>query len=324
MQDILAFIREQYGVQDITGYLLSEIPGKYVYQVQLPARESWLLRMYQVANDQDVVFSSFSLACVLTFLEEQQYPAVRVIRSIDDEAVIVHDGWHYLMTTFADGTPIDLSPASLCRLGTTLGKLHALRLFDDTSSVLPWAGMLPGGELAYAQSQLERITSLVPVHLQSRYEELMQAVSSLDRLEGLPIVCIHNDCHPANCVSTPYGRIQLIDWEGAGLGPAVIDVGFLLASCDGAAPWTPVAPSDVYRPSQERIAAILAGYCQHHTLTPAELERLPDAIRFRSLVYGACHFASAVADHEQEDHPQWWQLRYAAAEEIAALAQRCF
>jgi len=26
----------------------------------------------------------------------------------------------------------------------------------------------------------------------------------------------------------------------------------------------------------------------------------------------------------EEDHPQWWQLRYAAAEEIAALAQHCF
>jgi Ser/Thr protein kinase RdoA (MazF antagonist) len=324
MQNVLKFIRERYGSQNIVLDILSRTAEKCVYQIRLPDGEAWLLRMYQVANDQDMVFSSFFLASVLTFLEERQYPAVRVIRSIDDEMVIVHDGWHCLMTTFVEGTPIDLSPDSFYRLGAILGKLHALPLIDDVSPALPWAGMLPSGELAYAQRQLERVQSLVPAQLEPRYEELLQAVSSMDRLEGLPLVCIHNDCHPANSISTSDGQVLLIDWEGAGLGPAVIDVGFLLASSDGAAPWTPLAPSDVYRPHQERIAAIIDGYRQYHVLTPDELEQLPDAIRFRSLVYGACHFASTIAEHGQEIQSQCWQIRYAAAEEIAAMAKRCF
>ena len=323
MQDMMKFIQDRYGLQDMVIDTLNRTSEKCVYRVRLPGGESWLLRVYQAEDDQDMVFSSFSLASVLTFLEERQYPAVKVIRSLDDETVIVHDGWQCLMTSFVDGTPIDLSPDACYRLGETLGQLHALCLFDDVSPALPWAGMLPSGELAYAQRQLERVQSLVPAQLQSRYEELLQAVLSLDRLDGLPLVCIHNDCHPGNSVSTSGGQVLLIDWEGAGLGPAVIDVGFLLASSDGAAPWTPLAPSEGYHLHQERIAAIIDGYRQYHALTPAELERLPDAIRFRSVVYGACHFASIVAEHRQEEQPQWWQLRYAAAEEIAAMAQHC-
>jgi Ser/Thr protein kinase RdoA (MazF antagonist) len=243
------------------------------------------------------------------------------VRSIDGEAVVAHDGWYYLMTTFIEGVPFDWSLTAFYNLGAALGKLHALCL--DAAYSLPRAGMLPGRELAYSQKQLERVEPLVPANLQSRYEELLQAVTQLDRLEDLPLVCIHNDCHPANSICTADGQIQLIDWEGAGVGPAVIDVGFLLASSDDALPWTPLAPLDIYRPHEERIAAIVEGYCCYRTLIPIELERLPDALRFRSLVYGACHFASAIAGHQQED-PQWWWLRYTAAEEIATLAKAYF
>jgi Ser/Thr protein kinase RdoA (MazF antagonist) len=319
--DISSCIRRRYNLQDIAIELLNMVPGKYVYRITPATGVSWILRIYQIVNDQSTVFSPFALVHVLTFVEEQQYLAVRIVRSIDGEAVVAHDGWYYLMTTFIEGVPFDWSLTAFYNLGAALGKLHALCL--DAAYSLPRAGMLPGRELAYSQKQLERVEPLVPANLQSRYEELLQAVTQLDRLEDLPLVCIHNDCHPANSICTADGQIQLIDWEGAGVGPAVIDVGFLLASSDDALPWTPLAPLDIYRPHEERIAAIVEGYCCYRTLIPIELERLPDALRFRSLVYGACHFASAIAGHQQED-PQWWWLRYTAAEEIATLAKAYF
>jgi Ser/Thr protein kinase RdoA (MazF antagonist) len=320
--DVLFCVRQHYNLQDVAIKLLNMVPGKYVYQITLATGVSWILRMYQVENDQSVVFSPFAMACVLTFLEEQQYPAVRIVRSLEGEIVVGHDGWYYLMTTFVEGIPFDWSPTAFYNLGAALGRLHALRLHGAVRS-LPRAGMLPGGELAYAQKQLENVEALVPVNLQSRYEELLQAIISLDRLEDLSLVCIHNDCHPANSIRASGGQVQLIDWEGAGSGPALIDIGFLLASSDDAFPWTPLAPSDVYHPYETRIAAVIEGYCCYHTLTPIELERLPDALRFRSLVYGACHFASTIVERQQEEL-QWWWLRYTAAEEIAMLVRGYF
>ncbi|WP_220202723.1 phosphotransferase enzyme family protein [Reticulibacter mediterranei] len=320
--DISSYLSQRYNLQNIAIELLNMVPGKYVYQITLATGVCWILRMYQVENDQSAVFSPLALAYVLAFLEEQQYSAVRIVRSLDGETVVMHEGWYYLITTFIDGIPFDWSLTAFYNLGAALGKLHALRL-GAAASTLPRAGMLPSGELAYAQKQLESVESLVPANLQERYEELLQATALLDRREDLPLVCIHNDCHPANSICTAGGQIQLIDWEGAGSGPAVIDVGFLLASSDDALPWAPLASLDTYHLYEERIAAIIEGYCCYHTLTTIELERLPDALRFRSLVYGACHFASTIAERRQED-PQWWWLRYTAAEEIAMLAKEYF
>jgi Ser/Thr protein kinase RdoA (MazF antagonist) len=325
MPDIPAIsscVRQHYNLQDIAFELLSMGPEKYVYHINRVTGASLILRVYQVADQQSAVFSPFAFVHVLDFLEEQRYPAARIVRSRDGEIVVTRDGWCYLMTTFVEGVPFDWLPTAFYNLGAALGKLHALRL-DAATHSLPLAGMLPGGELAYAQKQLESVGPLVPANLRSRYGELLQAIALLDRLEDLPFVCIHNDCHPANSICTADELVQLIDWEGAGRGPAVVDIGFLLASSDDALPWTSLSPSDVYHPNEERIAAIIEGYCCYRMLTHIELERLADAIRFRSLVYGACHFASTVVEHRQED-PQWWWLRYNAAEEIAMLAKAYF
>ena len=106
----------------------------------------------------------------------------------------------------------------------------------------------------------------------------------------------------------------------------MIDLGFLLISCDTESPWTPPLP-----PGPARIKAVIEGYCQHHHLTPAELERLPDMLRFRSLVYGAWSFAAMLARHEQEPtndgqaiESEWWWRRYLAADEIAVQARKLF
>jgi len=112
----------------------------------------------------------------------------------------------------------------------------------------------------------------------------------------------------------------ILDWEGAGWGPGVIDVGFLLVSCNTAAPWM----AQQFTPDMRRIPAIVDGYCQYHLLTPTELDRLPDAIRFRTIVYGACSFASDILKYGGEEESPWWWARYTAAEEIADRARKRF
>ncbi len=59
-------------------------------------------------------------------------------------------------------------------------------------------------------------------------------------------------------------------------------------------------------------------------LTPEELEYLPDAIRFRAIVYGACTFAASIARDGKEDEDLWWWRRYNAADEITERARKQF
>lgn len=152
-----------------------------------------------------------------------------------------------------------------------------------------------------------------------RYETLVTAIQRIDPCEDLPHVLIHNDCHPGNAVVTPNGTVAFIDWEGAGWGAAVIDVGFLLSSCDTESPWTPRLP-----PNPKRVQAVIDGYCQYHILTPSEVDRLVDAMRFRALVYGAGSFASAVRAQKPEEDNPWWWTRYTAAAGIADRARQRF
>jgi Ser/Thr protein kinase RdoA (MazF antagonist) len=119
------------------------------------------------------------------------------------------------------------------------------------------------------------------------------------------------------------GHVTLLDWEGAGMGPAIIDVGFLLVNCDGKAPWDPLSIGS-FHPDKGLLQAVIEGYCQYHQLTTDELDYLLDAIRFRSLVFGACGFASAIAQQKSADFSQWWWKRYCAAEEIADQARAYF
>jgi len=50
---------------------------------------------------------------------------------------------------------------------------------------------------------------------------------------------------------------------------------------------------------------------------------LPDAIRFRAIVYGACSFAASIARDGKEDEDLWW-WRYNAADEITERARKQF
>jgi hypothetical protein len=71
--DISSCIRRRYNLQDIAIELLNMVPGKYVYRITPATGVSWILRIYQIVNDQSTVFSPFALVHVLTFVEEQQY-----------------------------------------------------------------------------------------------------------------------------------------------------------------------------------------------------------------------------------------------------------
>ena len=314
---LAGLVRDGYGAKVVSVARLPGDGGRQVYLVGRAHGPPWVLRTHPVEECRQ---SPFATAAVLEFLEEQGYPAERLVRATTGDAVIEHGGVQLLMTAFVQGAPVDTSAAALRTLGAATGRLHALPAPTATApAVIPPAAMLPRPELAYAMSELRSVAALVPAHLRKRYAALVRAVERIDALEDLPLVLVHNDCHPANARIVPSGEAVLFDWEGAGRGPAVLDVGFLLASADGGAPWAPGAP-----PDEGRVAAVIEGYCRHHALTPGELNRLADAVRFRSIVFGAASFAAAIRETGDGGPAQWWQVRYEAAGDIARWARRHF
>lgn len=314
---LIEFIREWYRVQVISLHQLPSDSGKYIYRVKLASGGYWILRV----GDDSSKAAITELARLLMFFEQKGYPAERLVLTTAQTAIVAINDWHLLMTTFLIGAPLECTPASLSLLGSVVGQLHALQ--PSLTYVPPQAEMLPPGEIAFARQQLTAIASLVPHQYVAQYELLEKALLSIDYGINLPTTLIHNDCHPGNALVTAPGQVTLFDWEGAGMGPAVLDVGFLLLNCDGKAPWDPL-PAASFHPDAERIRAVIEGYCQYHQLTFDELEYLPTAVRFRSLVFGACSFATAIAKRENAEFSQWWWQRYCVTEEIVDMARSCF
>ena len=215
------------------------------------------------------------------------------------------------MTTYVPGRPTGLSLPGLRAHGAAVGRLHALAPPGDPGAAgLQPAACCPRNELAAALSWLEAVRGRVPPALRPRYAALEAACHVLHRFEAGPRVLLHNDCHPWNSVRTPGGRVVLVDWEGAGLGPAAIDLGFVALSAATGGLVGPVLPPDA-----ARLDALLDGYAAHHRPPAAELDRLADAVRFRTLVAACADFARSVAQRT-EDVPWGWQ-RYLAADALA-------
>ena len=309
-------ILQRYDVLPVSLHRFPSDSGKHIYQVRLA---NGMNRVIRIAKGSGTT-SLFDIVHLLTFFERHNYPAERVILTKDHIAISLADNWHFLMTTFLVGTPLAYAPTTLSLLGKVVGQLHALKNLLPYS--LPQSPMLPTGELAFAQKQLATIASLVPKQFFKEYELLETALLSFNRGTNLPTTLIHGDCHPANALLTAPEQVTLFDWEEAGIGSASLDVGFLLANCDGKAPWDTLSPAPFSLDAS--IQAVIEGYSQHYKLTVEELNYLPDAIRFRSLVFGACSFAASIAQDKNAAFSQWWWHRYQAAEEIADKAKYYF
>jgi Ser/Thr protein kinase RdoA (MazF antagonist) len=316
------FLAQRYGARAVTLQPLMRDGDRHLYRVERVGRHPWLLRAAPSQASSDAFRQD---AAVLALLERQAYPAPRVVPTLDGAAVTEWRQHPIFVTTFIEGEPTDFSPGSLGRLGATLGQLHALPLPAPTSeesavsAAIPTARMRPRPELAAARSWLSEVRDVLPHAYRARHDRLEAACDTLDLLEDLPTTLIHNDCHPDNSLRTPDGRVVLIDWEGAGRGPAIIDIGFLLVSCEIEA----FGPNRL-PPDPGRVAAVVDGYCRHHRLIRQELDRLPDAIRFRAVVACAGGLWRMIREGRDSDGADWAWARYAAADEIAARARERF
>ena len=86
---------------------------------------------------------------------------------------------------------------------------------------------------------------------------------------------LHTDLAPANAIRTSSGRLVLVDWEDAGVGPAVIDLGGVLNEL--------IDESCRYRGQQVR--AFFAAYAAARPISGQERAHIVDAALFYALLY---------------------------------------
>ena len=137
----------------------------------------------------------------------------------------------------------------------------------------PTSGRGPrSAEIAAASRLLAQTAPRVPDVERAAFEALQAEVAGLDAADGLPEALIHPDFVLANVVATPGGMV-LVDWAGAGRGPRLWSLAFLLYAEAAKEP--------------RRAGAVLLGYREHVTLEAEELDRLAAVARARPLILSA-------------------------------------
>lgn len=256
---------------------------------------------------------------LLRYLEQQGYPAPRVFLARDGSAIIRHEEWNILVTTFLEGDAHLVSPDKLYLLASAVGRLHCLAL---PQSIGPswWNASY---SLPHALGQLEACVLFIPASQQGFYEQCRRALVTMQRvLDQLPECIIHGDVWAPNGVRTGEQEVVLIDWEGAGRGAALLDLSELLLKGQfdpcGAMPETI---------NEAAITALVSGYAQWRSPEAIECELLLDALRFRIAWVGAWRLSKVLLEGwttGMEELLYYVQRLYQLTEPTASLALQRF
>ncbi|GCE15752.1 phosphotransferase enzyme family protein [Tengunoibacter tsumagoiensis] len=306
-------------LQPISPYLLAD---RGIYRVMWDDDTSSVLRAFRT----DVTVELTGHAVVLDYLKQHGFAAPLVMRTRDGALLAYYEGWTALLLSFLEGDLADFTSHSLQQLANCTGSLHTLSYNireDGASRHLPDSFLRP---TRLASSALDHLSQALPLLPDELIPFCQDAITSLHHIQQaqlaglLPETIVHGDCWPGNAIRTP-GGMALIDWDGAGIGPALLDVGYLLLTSHLGKPQLPTMQAD-----KDAIAAVVHGYCQQRKPQATELNLLEDAIRYTlALRVGLEKRLTSLSEKWTED--VWLQkmlARYHVSANITAIAQDYF
>ncbi len=332
---LTAILETSYGLSDYQLRSLNSrslLDGACVYEMYHIQRSSLSSLVFFAYHDRLAEMSTFrweraqsvqdwltERVHLLSYLEQQDYPAPHVFPAQNRSATVRYEHWNILITTFIEGRAQLVSPDHLYFLAAAVGRLHCLAL--PSSIGLSWWNA--SHSLPHAFGQLEACAPFIPESHQAFYDQCKKTFVTIQQaLHQLRECIIHGDVWAPNGVRTGEQEVVLIDWEGAGRGAALLDLGELLLkgqyNQQGAIPETI---------NEDSIAALVSGYSQWRCPEPLERELLLDAIRFRIAWVAAWLLSSVLLEGwtaKAEEGLNHVQRGYRLAEPTATLALQCF
>jgi Ser/Thr protein kinase RdoA (MazF antagonist) len=272
------------------------------------------------------------------------FPAARPIARVrGDVAVLAHaiaagvpaerpvaalelDGRGVAVTEHLAGRTAERTADELRQLGEIAGRLAALAPVTGDEFLGRRAGSRPVDDLSYARADLDRVRAAVPPDAQAQLAQLDAAVAATRDASDLPHALVHPDFLVSNAICDAGGRLAVIDWEGAGVGPRLLPFCVLVFNAAVRCVDQPCPPSAPCRLELDRVAPIVDGLVRHCEADAGELDALADLIRVRPLAIAVRRFARAVEDGRLEPAWGWWSHHVeadAVAERVRAeLARR--
>ena len=154
---------------------------------------------------------------VLRFLQKKKFKASPGILETRNGHLYkrINDRLVYAMEYIHGITPKS-SPKVWHELGKVVASLHLIK---------PPQSLRSAFTVASQRAKMLKLAGRFKV--ESRYIDI---VKKLPNLAMLPQSMIHTDVAVNNVIQKPDGSLVLVDWDDAGKGPSVLDIGFVLTS----------------------------------------------------------------------------------------------
>ncbi|MGD0833769.1 MAG: phosphotransferase [Candidatus Dormibacteria bacterium] len=299
-----AHLEREYGIQ-VSGVTELDVG---VVRVDRQDGPSWVARVFPADRPLEAVEGD---ARILSALQRQGFPAERCA---SPHPVSVHEGQGVLVTEWVAGERAEGRGHTFGVLGALLGALHArsatvavpMRRGGAWHHLCPADG--PRDEIAAAVALLDAARDRLPGEHAPLVAALRDELLRSDDCEDLPQALLHPDFVPVNAVQTAEGRLVMVDWTGAGRGPRLWSLAFLL--------WA-AGVRDL-----RLVDAAVSHYRRHLLPEAGELERLASAMLTRPLVLDC--WAVCVGRRSLPDVVRDLPAREHLTQAIAARARQGF
>ena len=291
-EDIATHLSASYGVE-VSG---TEPLDNGVFRVERADQEDWVARVFLPERGESRVRHDADL---LRTLENEGLPAERLAA---EEPVTLMGDRPVLVTRFIPGKNPGKSKRDLVAVADTLGRLLTLAppSTDPGGSLhhVPGYEGLPSEDLRLAADLLDDLDPADVGKGREVFAALREVVEGADDLSDLPRGLIHPDPAAVNQILSADKTVQLIDWSGAGVGPRLYSIAQVLdqsATAKGH--------------DRTKLAAAVAAFSAHVTLTEDEVTRLGAASRIRILWLAAWNLWVKVVRGKPLEGTEWWLLR---------------
>lgn len=252
------FISKHWPLSNIHDVQLLKKSGKRMVYKVCADEGIYIVKVADSSKDEGMIMKDTD---ILKFFEMSSYPAPRLLSVSDGRQFVTTDEGVVYAISFIDGREPEKNVEDYRLLGEVTARLHMLQGYK-TETDFTTSAEIP--------RMLKRAQKF---NVDARYEQLARTLPDFSQL---PKCLIHTDIGSHNSIKTSNGEIILIDWDDAGIGTRILDIGFPLI-CD-------FMTKDLVFEKQRAIAFYEA-YASKIQLTDSEKAHIFDAGLFYALSY---------------------------------------
>lgn len=234
------------------------------YKVVLEDNSNLLLK---ISNDKTIE-QLMNEQVILQVLEKYHYTySIHPFRTLSGKSIYQHNGHYGVIFPFIDGVPPKVTTNSCHQVGRALANLHSLEIHrEDLDSIRPHTLVGYGGMSVSEYTH----NAVAPKDFVETFNEIFPGKLLDIPYDLFPVGIIHGDLYYDNSLFKDENIVCLIDFEQAGRGRFILDLGIAISGT--------CLDKEGLNVSQELMDAFIDGYSCERKLLTIEKEYLKTAV----------------------------------------------